>query len=341
MQDRIEEDMRSLTTSFCLCAILAALPCVISTTLTAQPAPHIAARLSGVLFQAPPAVDPNKAPSEFNHHMAGWALIGVGLLVIAGLRFGQVRVLRYLWPALFLAAGLFLALWSDAEIWPRGNMNWAWLVHHDLEARQHKVYALLLIAIAVIEYLRARDLLTRFWRVWSFPILALIGAGLLLVHDHAQGSGVNSPEAHSYLVNPALDPDGNPVKSPALADSMPGMNHSGMAMDHSAMTHPGSDSMDMDSMNMDSAEMDQSAVAHAHAEASPSANGSAQPAHHHHMSPSMLLVEREHFWFMVVGLGIALFKLISDADIWKRRFVPYIWPSGMLLLGVLLLFYRE
>lgn len=319
--------MRSLTTSLCLCAILAALPCVFSTTLAAQPTPNLAARLSGILFLAPPAVDPNKAPSEFNHHMAGLALIGVGLLVIAGLRFAQFRALRFVWPALFLLAGLFLALWSDAEIWPRGNMNWAWLLHHDLEARQHKVYALLLIAIAVIEYLRARDLLTRFWRVWSFPILAVIGAGLLLVHDHTQGSGVNSPEAHSYFVNPALDPDGNPIKSPPPADSMPGMDHSGMAMDHSAMTPSGSDSMDMDSMNMGSMNMNSS--------------DSAQPAHHHHMSPSMLLVEREHFWFMVVGLGIALFKLISDADIWKRPFVPYIWPSGMLLLGVLLLFYRE
>ena len=26
------------------------------------------------------SVDPNKAPSEFNHHVAGWALIGVGCL---------------------------------------------------------------------------------------------------------------------------------------------------------------------------------------------------------------------------------------------------------------------
>ena len=66
------------------------------------------------------------------------------------------------------------------------------------------------------------------------------------------------------------------------------------------------------------------------------------PGHPHHMTPSMLLVEREHFWFMIVGIGVALFKLISDGESWhRRRFIPYVWPSGMVLLGVLLVLYRE
>jgi len=63
--------------------------------------------------------------------------------------------------------------------------------------------------------------------------------------------------------------------------------------------------------------------------------------HHHQMTPSMLLVEREHFWFMIVGLGVAVFKLVSDGELWRRRFVPYVWPGGMMLLGVLLVLYRE
>lgn len=338
-------NMRSHTGILLLCGILAAVGGMLLTTDTAQASPQIGGggALPALAVQA--AIDPNKGPSEFNHHMAGLALIGVGLLVLAGLRFTQVRALRYAWPALFLLAGLFLGLWSDAEIWPRGNMSWAWLLHHDLEARQHKIYALLLVAIGLIEFLRARDLLPRFWRTWAFPILAVIGAGLLLVHDHTQGSGVNSPEARAYLMNPALDPDGNPVKAPPPADSMAGMNHSTMAMnpaepDHSAMPHSG-DSMDMGSMDSDSMPMDHGAMEHSEQDPHRPGADASPPAHHHHMTPSMLLVEREHFWFMIVGLGIALFKLISDADIWKRRFVPYIWPSGMLLLGVLLVFYRE
>jgi hypothetical protein len=64
-------------------------------------------------------------------------------------------------------------------------------------------------------------------------------------------------------------------------------------------------------------------------------------AHHHQMTPAMMLVEREHFWFMIVGFTIALFKFISDGDFWRRRFVPYLWPSTMVLLGALLTLYHE
>jgi hypothetical protein len=269
------------------------------------------------------SADPNKAPSEFNHHVAGWALIGVGFLVLTSFLSPDLRALRYLWPALFLFAGLFLALWSDAEIWPRGNLSWAWLLHHDQEAGQHKIYALFLIAMGSVEYLRLRGSLNRFWRTWAFSILATAGAVFLLVHDHTASSGSTSPEARAYLVNPALDPDGNP---PALraTDPMPGMHHSTMDSDHSGMP--------MDHSSMDHKPM-------------PMGNDPAptdtSPGHHHHMTLSMLLVEREHFWFMMVGLGVALFKLVSDGEFWHRRFIPYVWPSGMVLLGILLVLYRE
>lgn len=253
--------------------------------------------------------DPNQAPSEFNHHIAGWALIAVGLLVVAGYRFPKLRILPYVWPALFLLAGLFLALWSDGEMWPRGNVAWTWLLHHDAEARQHKIYAVLLIAVGVVEYLRARNAMNRFWRVAAFPILALVGASLLLIHDHSQGSGVHSPEVRAYLIDPARDPDGH-VFAASPADPMNDMDHAGMSMDHAAMEHTESSNPD-----------------------------TSRP--HHHMTPSMLLVQREHFWFMVVGIAIAVFKLISDAGVWRRGFVPYLWPGGLVILGTLLVLYHE
>lgn len=73
----------------------------------------------------------------------------------------------------------------------------------------------------------------------------------------------------------------------------------------------------------------------------PSAQTSGAEQHHHHMTPAMLVVEREHFWFMLVGLSVALFKLISDSDVWRRNFVPHLWPSAIILLGVLLALYHE
>jgi len=64
--------------------------------------------------------DPNKPASELNHHLAGYALIAIGALVIAGYS-EKLRPLQLVWPFLFVTAGLFLAAWSDAEIWPRGT----------------------------------------------------------------------------------------------------------------------------------------------------------------------------------------------------------------------------
>jgi hypothetical protein len=269
------------------------------------------------------SVDPNKAPSEFNHHIAGWALIGVGFLVFTSFLSPNLRSLRYFWPTLFLLAGLFLALWSDAEIWPRGNLSWAWLLHHDQEAGQHKIYALLLITIGIVEYLRTFGCLNRFWSVWSFPVLAMVGAGFLLVHDHTASSGASLPEARAYLVDPALDPDGYP-RAPHESDPMPRMDHSMMALGYSGM-------------HMDFSNMDHSTPIGNE----PGLTNTPFPGHHHHMTPSMLLVEREHFWFMMVGLSVIVFKFVSDGEFWRRRFIPYFWPSGMVLLGILLVLYRE
>jgi hypothetical protein len=274
------------------------------------------------------AVDPNKESSEFNHHMAGWGLVGVGILVLVAILFPQVRSIQYVWPALFLIVAIFLATWSDAEIWPRGNLSWAWLIHHDQEARQHKIYAVLMLAMGIVEYLRVRGKLPRFWRIWAFPILAVIGASLLLVHDHTQGSGAASPEARAYLVNPNLDANGKPFPVVSENNPPPMMDHSNMNMDHSGMDHSG---MDHSGMNMD-AGVEHSAM---HMEE----HGS--DGHHHHMTASMLMVEREHFWFMIVGIGIALFKFLGDANFFRTKFFAYAWPSCMVLLGALLVMYRE
>ena len=64
-------------------------------------------------------------------------------------------------------------------------------------------------------------------------------------------------------------------------------------------------------------------------------------AHSHQMSEGMLKVERQHFWFTVVGLAVALFKFMSDGTLWRRSFVLHLWPGCVTLLGVLLVLYTE
>jgi len=118
-----------------------------------------------------------------------------------------------------------------------------------------------------------------------------------------------------------LDIDGNPP-APHVSDPMPGMRYSmmdsGTPMDHSKMDHS--------SMPVSS---------------DPAPTNTHLPGNHHHITLLMLLVKREHFWFMIVGLAVALFKLVSEGEFWRRRFIPYVWPSAMVVLGVLLVPYRE
>jgi hypothetical protein len=280
-----------------------------------------------VSANTPHTVDPNKGPSELNHHIAGWALIGVGLLQLASSCSSRSSALRYVGPAFFLLAGLFLALWSDAEIWPRGNLNWFWLFQHDAEARQHKIYAFLLIAIGIIEYLGISGSLSR-WKTWAFPVLAVFGACLLLFHDHTGGSGARSHQAQAYLVDPALDADGEVRPNAFMASEA-------ITQDHYRGVHDPSE----EAANAHGLESDSMPMNHSHMG---SDNSPLAAVHHdHHMTTSMLLVEREHMSFMIVGLAIALFKFLADGEFFQRRVVPYIWPSGMVLLGVMLVFYKE
>jgi hypothetical protein len=263
--------------------------------------------------------DPNKPASELNHHLAGYALIAIGALVIAGHSSEKLRPLQLVWPFLFVAAGLFLAAWSDGEIWPRGNLSWSFLIHHDFEARQHKIYALLLITIGIIEYLRARGKLSRVWRISAFPLLALLGAVLLLFHTHGEASGASSPEARHYLVSGEVA-----SRAEESLDSMPGMHH------HESKA----DSLRVADRFGPSTSMEQGNDIPGHDANNPS-------AHSHVMSEGMLRVERQHFWFTVVGFAVALFKFLSDGALWRRSLTLRLWPGLVTLLGVLLVLYTE
>jgi cell division protein FtsW (lipid II flippase) len=305
---------------------LIALACLsVSNSALAQEGPQVISARSSSQPE-----DPNKGPSEFNHHIAGWALIGVGLLALTSLFSPTSKPKSYVWPALFVLAGFFLALWSDGEIWPRGNVSWFWLFHHDAEARQHKVYSLLLVAIGTVEYIRIRGSLPRFWRRWAFPLIAIVGAGMLLVHDHSSGSGVHSPEVQAYLVDPGLDVDGNP-RGLSLGTTLATGNEQLHQSMLSCCDFMSASTMDTGHMQMDHSQMDMHV----------SSANPVSASHHHLMTASMLLVERQHLWFMIVGLAIVLFKFFSDSELFRSRVVPCIWPSCTMLLGVLLILYRE
>ena len=267
--------------------------------------------------------DPNKPASEQNHRLAGCALVAIGMLVIASHASENLGWSQRVWPFLFVAAGLFLAIWSDGEIWPRGKLSWIWLIHHDAEARQHKIYAILLIAIGTVEYLRVNAKLVRFWRIWAFPLLALFGTVLLLFHDHTSGSGAKSAEAQNYLVSWLPSATAQPV-APLTADSTgpPATihHHDHMSSESTTIERQGAQRATIGpTMEMD--------------------NGDS--GHHHQMTAAMLKVEHQHQWFALIGIAVVLFKFLNDSAVWRRSFVPLLWPTCILVLGMLLVFYTE
>jgi copper resistance protein D len=194
----------------------------------------------------------DKRESEFNHHVAGIFVILAGIFILAE---GSLRsrwpFVRFVWPICFLCASLFLLLFSDTELWPFGRMSWWYGLTHRAEDLQHKIFAVILLGLGLIEIQRARGVLKTAWSSWAFPILAALGSVLLLFHEHDSG-------AH--------------------------------AADHMAI---------------------------------------------------MQRIQSQHLGFAVTGFGIGLTKGLSEVRInWQSIFAK-LWPALMIVLGLLLLLYRE
>jgi hypothetical protein len=249
--------------------------------------------------------DPDKAPSELNHHIAGMLLIAIGLSVIGSGNSRSLAWLRWLPPGLFIAAGLFLAAWSDDEIWPRGNLGWSWLLN-DAEAFQHKLYAVLLIVLGAVEAIQAGAKWRRPWLTVVFPVLCVIGAASLFFHQHSghvaasgapsePASSIASPHESASTVAYALQHVHGPA-GPASEH----MGHAGMA----GGTPPGH-------------------------------------PHDHHLAGAAAKVQKQHAWFAVAGFLVALFKFLYDAARPPARIRQYLWASSVIFLGLLLLLYTE
>jgi len=127
----------------------------------------------------------DKRESEFNHHLAGLLVLAAGIFIIAE---GNLRTRRPLarqaWPLCFLLSGLFVLIFSDTELWPFNSQSWYFGLTHHTEVLQHKAFAVLLLALGVIELLRARGTLKAGWWGYVFPAIAMIGSVILLFHDH-------------------------------------------------------------------------------------------------------------------------------------------------------------
>lgn len=142
-----------------------------------------------------------KAYSEFNHHLAGAFVVLIGLTEVrSALALPFLAWSRFLLPAAMLAAGGFLLIWSDHEAWPIGSMSLVQtLTSGDAEILQHKLYAVLLLAVGTVELLRHLGRVRHgFWRA-PLPVFAIVGGLMLFLHSHGA-----HPAAHKIAVHHAI-----------------------------------------------------------------------------------------------------------------------------------------
>lgn len=120
--------------------------------------------------------------SEYNHHAAGFFVFTMGLLALLD-RTGRARWARH-WPLGFLGLAAFLFVRNDPRAWPLGPAGfWESMVLPDV--LQHRLVVLLVVALAVFEWMVRSSRLTRPGGRLVFPLLCASGGALLLTHSHA------------------------------------------------------------------------------------------------------------------------------------------------------------
>jgi putative copper resistance protein D len=132
-----------------------------------------------------PNTPAEKAWSEYNHHWAGLIVLAIGLLALLA-QLGGAAWARN-WPLIFLTLSVFLVLRSDPETWPLGPSGF-WVSMTDPEVLLHRIFALLVAALAIFEWrVQTRRVASPNVRL-VFPVLVAIASALLLTHSHSLGN---------------------------------------------------------------------------------------------------------------------------------------------------------
>jgi putative copper resistance protein D len=132
-----------------------------------------------------PNTPAEKSWSEYNHHWAGLIVLATGLLAFLA-QANQSRWARN-WPLMFLGLALFLFLRSDPETWPLGP-NGFWVTLEDPEVLLHRIFVLLVSALAIFEWrVQTGRVATQRARL-IFPALVAVASALLLTHSHSLGN---------------------------------------------------------------------------------------------------------------------------------------------------------
>jgi copper resistance protein D len=132
------------------------------------------------------ATDANDiAWSEYNHHWAGLIVLLAGGLALLS-RFRHLRWARF-WPISFAGLSVLILLRADPENWPLGPRPF-WKSFYAPDVLQHRLYAVLILGVAVFECAVQAGRVRAKWAKLAFPLMCAVGAALLLTHNHALGN---------------------------------------------------------------------------------------------------------------------------------------------------------
>jgi putative copper resistance protein D len=131
-----------------------------------------------------PRTAADRAWSEYNHHMAGFFVLAMGVLaLVQRARWG--RWARH-WPLVFLGLAAFLLVRNDPGAWPLGPLGF-WESFGYAEVLQHRLFVLLVVGFGLFEWRVRAGRLGHRRAALVFPLLCAVGGGLLLTHSHALG----------------------------------------------------------------------------------------------------------------------------------------------------------
>jgi len=121
----------------------------------------------------------------FNHHVGGAFVLFMGVIsLLETLNPAKYRRFGYFWPISLLILGGYMILLSDPAAWPIGPMSLKESLA-DPTVLQHKTFAIIMVALGVIDLLRRLGrLTTAAWQL-AFYAIALIPGIALLVHSAA------------------------------------------------------------------------------------------------------------------------------------------------------------
>ena len=138
---------------------------------------------------------------EFNHHLGGMVvLVLAGLAWLEMLEVRPTAVIRLCWPSCLILIGLYNVILSDKFAWPIGPSGLVDSLSKP-EVLQHKVLAVSVVTLGLIELLRRLELMTHIAWLYLFYGLAILPGAILLVHDI---SAAPHAHAHSLTVSHVL-----------------------------------------------------------------------------------------------------------------------------------------